>query len=626
MSSSSRFPLSARQGYLPDEVARREFASVFRGYDPAEVRTFLKQLSEQQSEQADLIAQLQQLLMEMEDKVKNPELDEETVTKLLGEQTAQILRSAREAARDSKARAEQEVSKQLREAHEATEKMRQEAEALLARRADEAERMADEIRNEAEQFSIRLRANVEEEMRRLRAETEAEMLALRQQTQSDLVDERSRARQQARELIDTARSESRALVERMNERQNEMLDTLIRKRKIAVGQVEQLRAGRQRLLKAYMMVRGTLDEVTNELQHVEEEARQAAQLAAVRSAQANDIQPAQLDSVVEIEAFELDDDVSAEIIQQLESSTDVQQGEIARGSGDESDGTDDSGEDGSGDGQEGGPAEDDRLIDLTAETASGEEIHEAELLPMSGDSGGSKASGGTKGSADTKSSGGAAAVEVADADVMAVESGGTATATRTDTTAKSSVSTGLIIGEAFAGTTSEETDRALKLRRDAVLGKFRAQAVRRLRRVMQDEQDALVARIRSGKGKDVASLLGSPDEQAATYHRSVVKLFREVVRTGASSVEGSTGVERGVIDHAGTAAARGLAIELVRDLRGQLEPVVRDLVRIRPTPEATELHERIGDPYRAIRGEFVEQLVDDRIGGMFDQGVSIARS
>src|SRR5688572_31267978 len=108
--SSPRLPLSARPAFLPDEIARREFATVFRGYDPSEVRTFLKQLAEQQGDSADRVAEFQRALVESEERVKNPELDEEIVTKLLGEQTAQILRSAREAANDLRNRAEEDVS------------------------------------------------------------------------------------------------------------------------------------------------------------------------------------------------------------------------------------------------------------------------------------------------------------------------------------------------------------------------------------------------------------------------------------------------------------------------------------------------------------------------------------
>src|SRR3954469_17223567 len=127
--SSSRLPLSSRPAFLPDEVARREFATVFRGYDPAEVRSFLNQLSEQIVETADRVAELQKVLTETQERVKNPELTEEMVTSLLGEQTAQILRSARDAARDVREKADEEAGQQLRDAHEVSTRMREEAEA-----------------------------------------------------------------------------------------------------------------------------------------------------------------------------------------------------------------------------------------------------------------------------------------------------------------------------------------------------------------------------------------------------------------------------------------------------------------------------------------------------------------
>jgi hypothetical protein len=55
-----------------------------------------------------------------------------------------------------------------------------------------------------------------------------------------------------------------------------ILSDLARRRKLASVQIEQLRAGRERLLDAYMVVRRTLEEVTDELQRVDAEARAAA--------------------------------------------------------------------------------------------------------------------------------------------------------------------------------------------------------------------------------------------------------------------------------------------------------------------------------------------------------------
>lgn len=589
--SSPRLPLSARPAFLPDEIARREFANVFRGYDPAEVRTFLSQLAEQHAESSDRIAGLQRALIETEERVKNPELDEETVTKLLGEQTTQILRSAREAANEVRNKAEEDISRQLREAHEVTTRMREEAEALLAERTEEAERVANEIRTEAAEQATRERQQAGDDAARLRAETEAEMLALRQQTQADLVDERAKARQMARELIETARAEARALVERTQERQEELLDGLVRKRKIALAQVEELRAGRQRLLKAYKMVRGTLDEVTEELEKVEEEARQAAELAGVRSAQANEIGPDALSTVIELEQFSLEDDVPADVIDLVEG-------------GDEDENSDPrqrGRRDGDSDGGDAGGPGSQMIIDLVDETVDGDDI---EVLPLtSGDR-------RDRGQLDMLQQDEEVIVDVID---------------DADVAPRSSVSSGLIIGEAYAGAESGDVDRGLKLRREAAIGRFRSQAIRRLKRALQDEQDALASRLRSREAESLEMLLGSADDQASTYQRAIVKLFREVVRTGTTSVDGSTGVERGVVDRTGTVAARGLAEELVEDLRMQLRPVLEELLRMDVLPEMGQLQSRLASPYRALKGAYLEQLVDDRIGGVFDQGVAFAR-
>ena len=52
---------------------------------------------------------------------------------------------------------------------------------------------------------------------------------------------------------------------------------LARRRKLGTVQVEQLRAGRERLLDAYLVVRRTLDEVTDELQRADAEAGAASE-------------------------------------------------------------------------------------------------------------------------------------------------------------------------------------------------------------------------------------------------------------------------------------------------------------------------------------------------------------
>jgi len=634
--SSSRPPLSARPAFLPDEISRREFATVFRGYDPAEVRTFLNQLSEQSAELSDRVAAIQKALAETEERVKNPELDEEMVTKLLGEQTAQILRSAREAANDTRARAEAEVSKSLREAHEVTTKMREEAEALLAERSEEAERVAAQVRAEAAEWSEGVRADAQQWADRTRASAEEETLAMRTGAETEAANiraevadeiEQARAaaeaenaqqlsatRNEAREIIELARSEAEALVERTQARQGELIEGLIRKRKIALAQVEELRAGRQRLLKAYKMVRGTLDEVTAELERVEDEARQSAELAGLRAAQQAEIPQEELDTVVELQQFELNDDVSDEVINLIENQTPTPAGDPS--SADNRDVADDAdvayidadegsggenGDTGSGgfyDGQaedtpnEGGRQSERGAVATMSHlgTNLGFETQEQEVMPLD--------------------------VEVLEDDELEMLDA--------EPPRRSTLSS-FIIGEATVVGPEGAVDKNLEMRREAALNKSRSQATRRLKRALQDEQDALTTRLRNGDGASVQALLGSAEDQAAAYHRAVVRLFREVVRTGASSVEGSQGVERGVIDRTGTTAARGMANELVNDLRSQLEPVLEELLAGDEMPEAHTLNDLIGAPYRVMKGEYLDQLADDRLGGAFDQGVAFAQ-
>jgi hypothetical protein len=85
-------------------------------------------------------------------------------------------------------------------------------------------------------------------------------------------------------------SEAQALRERL-------LGDLARRRKLAHAQVEQLRAGRERLLEAYRVVRRTLDEVTQELQSAEVEARAAAEAAGRRLAAEGELTAEELAAV-----------------------------------------------------------------------------------------------------------------------------------------------------------------------------------------------------------------------------------------------------------------------------------------------------------------------------------------
>jgi DivIVA domain-containing protein len=617
-SSTPRLPLSSRPAFLPDEVARREFATVFRGYDPAEVRSFLNQLSEQIVETADRVAELQKMLTETQERVKNPELTEEMVTSLLGEQTAQILRSAREAAKDVREKADEEAGQQLRDAHEVSTRMREEAETLLADRTTEAENIAEQVRAEAardaegvrraaNEEATALRNQVADETARARAELEQEMLNRREQLERDINLEMSIARAQARDIIDQSRKEANALVARTAERQSELVEGLVRKRKIALAQIEGLRSGRQRLLDAYKLVRSTLDDVTLELGRSDEESRTRADAARERAAVAADLSDEEMKMVIEVEEYSLDDDVSSEVIQ-LSAETE----ELDDGEADDSDDT-----------------VPNNILDMpSAEQPVDVNISDSEFVAEQ--SGPRPFDFDVDGEPTRQIN----LVQESDEDstpsrLSASSQSGISTLHREDTEAqpltivdgdeREIYSASIIIGDNTAS-------GALRARRDAVVGKARSQATKRMRRALEDEQQNLVSRLRAGNVQSLQALLGSPEDHASAYNRAIVKLLREVVRTGASSVPGSAGVERGVVDRTGTALARDIAAEFVNRLRRELTPVVESLLVEVSMPEATELQQIVSEPYSRLEGDYLESLVDVRIGSAFDEGVALAET
>ena len=104
----------------------------------------------------------------------------------------------------------------------------------------------------------------------------------------------ARIRRQADEMLQQARIDADADAEQGRERGREMvteaqrvrermLRDLVRRRKTLSQQIEQLNAGRERLIEAYAVVRQALDAATNELDIVLPEAKIAADKALQRA-------------------------------------------------------------------------------------------------------------------------------------------------------------------------------------------------------------------------------------------------------------------------------------------------------------------------------------------------------
>lgn len=216
----------------PDDVVAHAFPTSFRGYDPAEVRAFLVDVASALRELERRQAALEgQLARERAREVK-PVLDEATLTVVLGEEAARLLRSAQEAAHDIRAKAEDNAQRMLREAHEEAARLRTSAETILSERSAEAEDAAGLILAEAE---ARAKAFGE------RASAEAEV------------------------ELERARSEGRSMVEEAHAHREKVLGDLARRKRTLQAQLEVLRGGRDHLVDRVREVRATLDELAERL-------------------------------------------------------------------------------------------------------------------------------------------------------------------------------------------------------------------------------------------------------------------------------------------------------------------------------------------------------------------------
>jgi DivIVA domain-containing protein len=196
----------------PASVAEASFATSRRGFDQAEVRDLLRAVAAE-------LGRLQERERFLERELRaaqtatapdRVELDDETVTRLLGEETLRVLQTARESASQIKIKAEEGAARILREA------------------SDEAQR----VREQAEIDASRTRTDAA----------------------SDADAEVSLAKQQGREMV----NEARAYRERV-------LSELARRREVARQQIEQLVQGRDRLLQVFERARLVAVDVVSDL-------------------------------------------------------------------------------------------------------------------------------------------------------------------------------------------------------------------------------------------------------------------------------------------------------------------------------------------------------------------------
>ena len=237
-------------GIGADEVVRKEFATSFRGFDQHEVRVFLDLVAAELAAVQERERSLEERLAAVTAAGAHRVLGDQELESALGLEMGRVLQAAREAATEVRTRSEEQAAHLLREASDDSTRMRGEAAAVLAERTAEAERAATAIREEAEREVAAVRAA---------------------------------AAASAAEAIEVAKERGRQMVGEAQLVRERILRDLGRRRRLGQQHLEQLRAGRDRLLEAYRGVQGALDAAMADLVVSEPEARAAAETAGLRA-------------------------------------------------------------------------------------------------------------------------------------------------------------------------------------------------------------------------------------------------------------------------------------------------------------------------------------------------------
>ena len=225
------------------EVVRASFATVRKGYDPAEVRAYLDGVAREMQLFETRLADLQHQLAEALRKAANPVLDEATLAAALGSQSAAILRSAHDEAGRVTAEAQERATHIFTQAQERATSSLVDAQERAAMIVSDAENTATHVEEDARAGSQRL------------------------------VDS---AKVNGEALVERAREQGRAIVVQAQDARRAVLNDLAVKRKSLHVQIDQLRAARDSLQQSISTVRESVEGVLTGLMSSDEGARSAA--------------------------------------------------------------------------------------------------------------------------------------------------------------------------------------------------------------------------------------------------------------------------------------------------------------------------------------------------------------
>ncbi|MGH9105739.1 MAG: DivIVA domain-containing protein [Acidimicrobiales bacterium] len=435
----------------------------------------------------------------------------------------------------------------------------------------------------------------------------------------------------AAEAEDEVARKSEEAVQEAQSRREQILADLARRRKLASVQIEQLRAGRERLLEAYLVVRRTLDEVSDELQRSDAEAHAAADAVGREhgggsedlvdlSAESGGGPPAAGGGGAPKPAGGEDGAPEPPVVLAPKAAqvSRVAQSQAAPGAGREASAQkvakppEPPGPGGWG--AAGSPA--------TALVARPDAVESVRVLRQgdipSAPGGTITATGededGAPGEAEPPRPGeGQRDVQGLFARIRAGRAEATTSARRT-------------LREEGEGPESREPlelENDLLGRRDGVTARLESSLARKLKRALQDEQNSLLDRLRSAKGTVMsADVLPSAEEQPDRFVDAGRPSLEEAASAGSQLVENLYGSASGSVQVQG---------EVVDDLAEELGRAIADPLRERleaafrsSGEDPADLAEALGSAYREWKTQRIEAAAGDQVAAAFARGAYTA--
>ncbi len=558
----------------PASVADAGFSTSRRGFDQAEVRDFLRMIA---AELGRLQERERFLERELRTAQTNPDLnsaqfDDAALTRLLGEETARVLTTARESAAEIRHKAEQAASQLLSEASEESGRMREEAEIEASRRRADAA-----------------------------SDAEAEV---------------SMAKQQGREMV----NEARAYRERV-------LSELARRRELAREQIEQLLLGRDRLMQSFERARIVAIDVVAELQPLNE-PDEYVNLAPttgpvpvmvpnparpVVSSTARDLSADEVDAAVDVEVVA---DVDVDVVES-DAGADATTGDREEVAGTE---TDDSVD------EHGAEIDADKRVDdgvtlVAVEEAAADEVEATET--HADDDVVVDLFARLRAEAVTIEPDDDADIDDEPADATTDEA---AVPAAVDDTVVEPASSDDHAAEPSDAQTQASDDTAEEIveptpfeQRDADLTPIIVGAARKLKRVLADEQNEVLEALRRKEPvRSLESLLPSSADHSARYASAIADDVIAAAQAGARLVApaGSGPLRKGETTAAAKAADEVLGEWLIVPLRERLERCVLD-----GDGDNIGIGKRVRAVYRECKTQHIDENLDDVIYTAHGRGV-----